>query len=92
LPFNEEPPMNQTTFVSISPHETRGWQPRDGYHYTVAELAEEWNVSTDFVRDFFRDEHGVIRWVRNRPGKRRYIVIRIPADVAERAYRRAQRP
>jgi hypothetical protein len=74
-----------------SPSEVDGWQPRDGYHYTVAELAEQWNVSADFVRDLFRDEPGVIRWVRNRPGRRRYIVIRIPGITAQRVYRRAQR-
>jgi hypothetical protein len=68
-----------------------GWRAENGHHYTVAELAEGWNVSTDFIRDLFRDEDGVVRWVRNRPGKRRYIVIRIPADTAERVYRRAQR-
>jgi len=56
----------------------------------VAELSEAWNVSPDFIRDLFRDEHDVVRWVRSRPGKRRYIVIRIPASTAERVYRRAQ--
>jgi hypothetical protein len=68
-----------------------GWQARAEYHYTVTELAEAWNVSTDFIRDLFRDEAEVIRWVRSRPGRRRYIVVRIPAAVAERVYRRAQR-
>jgi hypothetical protein len=29
----------------------------------------------------------VVRWVRNRPGERRYIVLRIPASTAERVYR-----
>jgi predicted Fe-S protein YdhL (DUF1289 family) len=56
----------------------------------VAELSDAWNVSPDFIRDLFRDEHEVVRWVRSRPGKRRYIVLRIPAGAAERVYRRAQ--
>jgi hypothetical protein len=67
-----------------------GWQAETGHHYTVAELADAWNVSDDFIRDLFPDEKDVIRWVRNRRGKRRYVVLRIPAPVAERAYRRAQ--
>lgn len=29
-------------------------------------------------------------WVRQRPGRRRYSVIRVPQSVAERLYRRAQ--
>ena len=69
----------------------RGWEPADGYLYAVAELAKAWNVSTDFIRDLFHDEPEVVRWVRNRPGKRRYVVVRIPASIAERVYRRAQR-
>ena len=67
-----------------------GWQPRDGYHYKVMELAEEWNVSDDFIRDLFRDESEVVRFVRHRPGKRRYIVIRIPTAVAVRVYQASQ--
>jgi hypothetical protein len=70
---------------------TRGWLAKEGHHYTVGELAEAWNVSTDFIRDLFREENDVVRWVRSRPGKRRYIVIRIPGGAAERVYRRAQR-
>ena len=81
----------QTTPTVSVPAAYCGWQSKAGHQYKVAELAEEWNVSADFIRDLFRDEVGVIRWVRNRPGKRRYIVIRIPADTAERVYRRAQR-
>jgi hypothetical protein len=67
-----------------------GWEAEDGHHYTVAELAEAWNVSDDFVRDLFADERDVLRWFRNRRGRRRYVVLRIPAPVAERVYRRAQ--
>jgi hypothetical protein len=83
--------MTQTSPAVYAPTASHGWQPKAGHHYTVAELAEAWNVSTNFIRDLFRDESGVVRWVRNRPGKRRYIVIRIPADTAERVYRHAQR-
>lgn len=82
--------MTHTISPSASPPAARGWQANDGHHYTVAELSEAWNVSPDFVRDLFRDESEVVRWVRSRPGKRRYVVIRIPAGAAERVYRRAQ--
>jgi hypothetical protein len=83
--------MAHEATLSPPPATTRGGQPQHEYHYTVAELADAWNVSTDFIRDLFRNEMDVIRWVRSRPGKRRYIVVRIPANVAERVYRRAQR-
>jgi len=69
---------------------TASWQAAAGHHYTVAELADAWNVSTDFIRELFRSESDVVRWVRNRPGKRRYVTLRIPATAAERVYRRAQ--
>jgi hypothetical protein len=75
------------------PHRTASaasWQAAAGHHYTVAELADEWNVSTDFIRELFRRESDVVRWVRNRPGKRRYVTLRIPAGAAERVYRPAQ--
>ena len=72
--------------IRLLPHArreaVRGWEPADGYLYTVAELAKAWNVSTDFIRDLFHDEPEVVRWVRNRPGKRRYVVVRIPASIA----------
>jgi hypothetical protein len=81
---------HEITLSSPAPRDS-GWQPRCDYHYTVTELSEAWNVSPDFIRDMFRDERDVVRWVRSRPGKRRYVVVRIPAIVAERVYRRAQR-
>jgi hypothetical protein len=68
------------------------WQPEEGHHYTVKELAKCWNVSSDFVRQLFAAEADVLRWINHRPGKRRYIVVRVPALVAERVYKRAQAP
>ena len=65
------------------------WHAKDGYHYTVRELSDAWNVSDDFIRDLFQEEPDVIRWVRHRPGRRRYITVRIPAATADRVYRRA---
>jgi hypothetical protein len=82
--------MTSGSSEAMSPAASAGWQAQAGHHYTVAELAEAWNVSVDFVRDLFRDESDVVRWVRKRPGKRRYVVMRIPAIVAARVYRKAQ--
>ena len=76
--------------VAVRADGRAGWLAEAGHHYTVGELADAWNVSPEFVRDLFADERDVLRWTRNRRGKRRYVVIRIPALVAERVYRRAQ--
>ena len=62
-------------------------------HFTVQEIAEMWNLSDDIVRDLFERESGVIAIERPRSKrKRRYVTLRIPQDVAERVYRRLQRP
>ena len=59
-------------------------------HYTVGELAAMWNLSAEFVRQIVQHEPGVTEWVRQKPGRRRYRVLRVPESVAERIYRRAQ--
>ena len=66
------------------------WQPRSDHHYTVHELADEWNLSTDYIRRMFGNEAGVLVFSKRQPGKRVYRVIRIPPAVAERVYRRSQ--
>lgn len=81
--------MSQATSLFV-PSSSGGWLAKEGHHYTIAELAEAWNLSDDFVRDLFREEEGVIRWFRRRTGRRRYVVMRIPAETAQRVYRRAQ--
>ena len=58
-------------------------------HYTVGELAAMWNLSAEFVRQIVQYEPGVTEWVRQKPGRRRYRVLRVPESVAERIYRRA---
>lgn len=58
-------------------------------HYTVPELAEMWNLSREYVRQVVCNEPGVTEWVRQRPGRRRYRVLRVPRSVAERVYRKA---
>src|SRR6476660_3431308 len=59
-------------------------------HFTIAEVAAMWNLSDEFVRQLVRDEPGVTEWVRQRPGRRRYRVLRIPQSVLDRLYKRAQ--
>jgi hypothetical protein len=63
--------------------------PFEERHYTIAELAEMWKFSTEFVRQIVSGEPGVTEWVRQQPGRRRYRVIRVPQSVVERLYRRA---
>jgi hypothetical protein len=57
-------------------------------HYSVDELATAWGMSDDFVRRLFVHEPGVVLFVRHRPGKRTYRVLRIPESVASRVHRR----
>ena len=57
-------------------------------HFSVNDLAAKWFLSDDYVRRLFWDEPGVIKLVRQKPGKRRYVILRIPHSVAERVYRR----
>jgi len=54
-------------------------------HYRPAELAKLTGLSTDTIRDLFRDEPGVL--IIDRPEtthKRGYSSMRIPASIAER--------
>lgn len=64
-------------------------EPFTERHYTVNELASAWRLSGEFVRQLVQHEPGVTEWVRQRPGRRRYRVLRVPQSVAERVYRRA---
>ena len=61
-------------------------------HWNVAEVAEQWGISTDLVRDIFKDEDGVL--IVERPGsrvKRSYSTMRIPESVLERVYNQLSR-
>jgi hypothetical protein len=58
-------------------------------HYSVAEIAEMWNLSVDAVRKIFQNEPGVL--VLGDQGstiKRRYTTLRIPESVVQRVHRR----
>jgi hypothetical protein len=60
-------------------------------HFSPAQLAEMWGLSSDFIRDLFHDEEGVLKI--NRPEKmhkRGYCSLRIPRSVAHRVHSRLQ--
>jgi hypothetical protein len=59
------------------------------HHWSVIEIAEAWNLSTDAVRRLFCNEPGVLTLGnRARGSKRRYTTLRIPQSVLERVHRR----
>jgi hypothetical protein len=63
----------------------------DGRDYTVQELAKEWNLSPDKIRQIFRNEPGVVK-LRDKDAtkkrKRTYVSLRIPREVAARVKQR----
>jgi len=71
-------------------------------HYAVADLAANWNLSTDLIRDLFSDEPGVIKISRQTSSHKRtqretksrpriWVQLRIPESVAKRVYDRLTR-
>jgi transcriptional regulator GlxA family with amidase domain len=58
-------------------------------HYTVAELAEIWNMSHNTIRRMFEKEPGVVVFTHKRVNKRIYRTLRIPESVAKRKYQTA---
>ena len=62
-------------------------------HYSVAEIAALWSLSSDAVRRVFEREPGVLLIGSDgRDGKRRYRTLRIPEAVMERVHRRLSNP
>ena len=60
-------------------------------HYSVAEVAEMWNLSVNTVRRIFENEPGVLAIGEPRPkyGRRRgKVTLRIPQSVLQRVHRR----
>lgn len=56
-------------------------------HYTVSQVAQQWGVSADLIRDVFSSEPGVLRF--DRPAtrnKRAYSTLRIPESVLVRVH------
>lgn len=60
-------------------------------HFTVPELAKLWRLGESTLRNWFRDEPGVLKFghesVRRRKTKN-YMSLRIPESVARRVYER----
>lgn len=78
-------PQAQPDSAATGHRPTRVFEER---HYTVAEIATLWKLSTDVVRKLFRNEPGVLAiGVRNPRGKRAYLTLRIPQSVVERVHR-----
>lgn len=58
-------------------------------HFTPQQLADAWGVSTETVRQLFREEQGVLKIGKSGTRvKRGYFTLRIPKEVAERVHRR----
>jgi hypothetical protein len=60
-------------------------------HYTLTQLARQWQVSRRTLRPWFINEPGVIRYGTgklSKARKRSYVSLRIPESVARRVYRR----
>lgn len=58
--------------------------------YTVNQLAEEWGLSPEKIRELFRNEPGVIKLRDPNASKKRkrpYVTLRIPPEVAQRVRR-----
>jgi hypothetical protein len=58
-------------------------------HYTPSELAKSWGLSSEKVRQLFRNEPGVLRLTSTEDtGARSYVSLRIPESVAVRVHAR----
>lgn len=58
-------------------------------HFTPQELAAQWHLSVDSIRQLFEQETGVLRIGHGEQmHRRKYISLRIPASVAARVHRR----
>ena len=66
------------------------FNPRER-HYTVAELASNWNISQDTIRRLFADHPGVLVIAKPTRRKRIYRVLRIPESVAIAVYQKLTR-
>jgi hypothetical protein len=84
----ESPCEVKTAVPDISPSEASD-PPSCQRHYTVAQVAEMWNLSEDAVRRLFCNEPGVLALGDSSVGrrKRRYVTLRIPQSVIDRVHR-----
>jgi hypothetical protein len=57
--------------------------------YSPAELAKVWGLSVDSIRKMFEQEPGVLKLGdESKKRRRKYVTLRIPADVAARVQKR----
>ena len=77
-----EPPMKNTNTVN-PPAPPNAMEK----HYTLKQIAEEWQISVRVARRIFRDQPGAVD-VRNKTSltSRAYTILRIPASVAARVH------
>jgi predicted transcriptional regulator len=62
-------------------------------HFSVKDVATMWGLSPAAIRRMFRNEPGVLRFGKEKPGHQRdYVTLRIPESIVERVYRRCMRP
>jgi hypothetical protein len=60
-----------------------------GSHYSVQELASVWGLGVDKIRELFENEPDVIKLTKpTKKGRRSYVTLRIPENVAARVQRR----
>jgi hypothetical protein len=60
-------------------------------HDTPRQLGERWGLSSDSIRDLFKDEDGILLIVRKETmHKRPYTTMRIPRSVSHRVHCRLQ--
>jgi hypothetical protein len=80
-------PQLRTELVQSAQHAATG--PYDETHYTIEEIARQWQLSCDSVRRLFKDEPGVLAISpRKRKGKRPYMALRVPQSVLARVHRK----
>jgi len=96
-------PATETTSLHVAPNKRvgaleSGLQEADSIktadlcrerHYSVADLAQLWNLSEKTIRRMFENEPGVLQWGgKETRSKRAYTTLRIPETVALRMHRR----
>jgi hypothetical protein len=86
--WNKATQSGATEQTPPSPERTKG--VFNEYHYRVQEIAELWQLSTDSVQRFFRDEPDLFLLPRSsrHVRKRRYETIRIPESVLVRVHKK----
>ena len=87
--FSGKPAQATVHSLMVNPTENVGSTIATERHYSVFEVAELWNVSTETVRRLFHNEPGVLIFgSAETKYKRKRETMRIPARVVERVHER----